>query len=113
MVARFLLVMLFLTWSNVALAVSAVLVPSARNLEVGQSIAVELQLVDMRPGSPPSIPTDSGLSIQYQGMSTMHEMINFKSRTIYKLRYAVTGLQEGVWTVGPFRMLHDGRPPTA
>ena len=28
-------------------------------------------------------------------MSTMREMINFKSRTIYKLRYAVTGLQEG------------------
>ena len=110
MVGRLCFVLLFWAWSTVALAVSAVLVPSARSLEVGQSIAIELQLVDMRPGSPPSIPTDTGLNIQYQGMSTMHEMINFKSRTIYKLRYVVTGLQEGVWTVGPFRMVHDGRP---
>ena len=110
MVGRLIVVVLLLLWSGVAMAVSAVLVPSARNLEVGQSIAIELQLVDMRPGNPPSIPTDAGLNIQYQGMSTMHEMINFQSRTIYKLRYVVTGIQEGVWTVGPFRMLHDGRP---
>ena len=110
MVARLVIMVILLLWSGLAMAVSAVLVPSARSLEVGQSIAIELQLVDMRPGSPPNIPTDSGLNIQYQGMSTMHEMINFQSRTIYKLRYVVTGLQEGVWTVGPFRMLHDGRP---
>ena len=109
MVGRLVVVVLLLLWSGVAMAVSAVLVPSARNLEVGQSIAIELQLVDMRPGSPPSIPTDAGLNIQYQGMSTMTEMINFQSRTIYKLRYVVTGVQEACGRLDLFT-LHDGRP---
>lgn len=110
MVVPFFMATLVWLLSFSAFASSAVIVPSSRTLQVGQSIAIELQLVDIKPGAPPNIPTDDGLRIQYQGMSTMHEMVNFQSRTIYKLRYVVTGLEEGVFTVGPLRLVHDGRP---
>jgi hypothetical protein len=97
----------------VALAAELALQIDTRQLVVGQSIPVKLQVINGRVQGAPKLPVSEGLLAQYQGSSQQHVIVNFESTRITEYTYQLAATREGNWTVGPVNLVVDGEPLTA
>lgn len=95
---------LFLLLVAAALAAQLNLNVGTRQLTVGETVPLELQIVDGAAAGVPEIPVGSGLSLDYQGQSQSRVVVNFRSTRITSYSYGLTALAEGTWTVGPVKL---------
>ena len=102
-------------WLAVAAAAQLQLSPRATELTVGETIPLDLQLVDGATRGVPEIPTGEGLRVQFQGQSQSRMIVNFQSTTIIRYSYALTAMQPGSWQIGPVTVQDEdsGRPVSA
>lgn len=105
--------MLALLLLAVAAAAQLSLSAGSRTLKVGETVPLELQVVDGSVAGVPEIPLEGGLSLDYQGQSQSRVVVNFRSTRITNFSYAMTALQEGTWTVGPLTLQSEGEVLTA
>ncbi len=105
--------MLALLLIAVAAAAQISLNAASKHLKVGETVALELQVVDGAVAGVPDIPVSGGLSLDYQGQSQSRVVVNFRSTRITSFSYAMTATQEGTWTVGPLRLQSEGEQLTA
>jgi len=84
-----------------------------RQLSVGESVPIELQIVDASVSGVPDIPVGGGLSLNYEGSSQSRVIVNFRSTSITSYSYGMTALSEGSWTVGPVTLNAGGQTLTA
>lgn len=89
------------------------LVVPTQELAVGQTVSAELQLINGSAQHTPEIETPPGLRAQYQGTSQSMTVINTQQTRIMTYSLGITALQEGVWTLGPARVVSDGEVLTA
>ncbi len=82
------------------------------SLVPGQTVALEVQIIDGRVDGVPEFPVSSGLRARYRGQGQTRSIINMKTTRIVRYSYQLTALAEGDWTVGPFEFQVDGRPLT-
>lgn len=104
---------MILSLMPVALAAELALQIDTRQLVVGQSIPVKLQVINGRVQGAPKLPVSEGLLAQYQGSSQQHVIVNFESTRITEYTYQLAATREGSWTVGPVNLVVDGEPLTA
>lgn len=100
-------------WISAAFAAELALQVDTRELVVGQSIPVKLQVINGRVRGAPELPVSAGLLAQYQGSSQQHTIVNFESTRITEFTYQVAATREGSWTIGPVNLVVDGEPLTA
>lgn len=98
---------------GVAAAAQLSLNVPTKQLSVGESVPVELQIVDASVSGVPDIPVGSGLSLSYGGSSQSRVVVNFRSTSITSYSYDMTAIGEGTWTVGPVTMEAGGQTLTA
>lgn len=89
------------------------LVVDTRQLQVGQTISVQIQLTNASFRGQPELPVESGLQARYTGQSTQHIIVNLESTRITAYTYALTALAPGTWKVGPVRVDVGGQTLTA
>ena len=92
-----------------ALAAQLRMEVAQRELQVGQTVGVELNLVDGVTRQVPDIPAGQGLELSFQGQSQSMVMVNFKSTRTITYSYALTATAPGTWTVGPVALTVDGK----
>jgi len=89
------------------------LVVDSRQLQVGQTITVQLQLTNASFRGQPELPVESGLQARFSGQSSQHIIENMKSTRITAYSFAVSALTAGTWKVGPVSVELGGRTLTA
>ncbi len=84
-------------------------------LQVGQSVELELELVDMPVIAAPQIVAEQGLSVRLDSPSPtrVFKVVNFKKTSILRYRYLVSALEEGEWRIGPVSVFHKGKSHVA
>lgn len=105
--------MTLLLLTSAALAAQLSLDVGTRELTVGETIPVELKLVDGTTSGLPDLPAGEGLSLSFEGQSQSRVVVNFRSTRIVSYTYAVTALTEGRWSIGPVSLEVDGQTLTA
>lgn len=95
---------LLLLLLSVASAAQLRLQADDTTLVQGQRVSVQLQVIDGSLAGAPSLPVGEGLRATYQGQSSSFSWVNGKSTRITAYDFSVSGLEEGVWTVGPVRV---------
>lgn len=105
--------MILLWMIGAALAAQLKLGLDTTALTVGETVGVELQLVDGVSRGAPELPVGAGLNAQFQGQSQSSIRVNLKSTRIVRYSYALTALQPGRWTIGPATLDVDGQALTA
>ena len=88
------------TVSGAELQVSVV----QRDMVLGQSTRLEVQVVDGRPDDVPELTVGRGVQVQYQGQSQSHMMVNFESSRIFRYTFVLTAIEVGTWKVAPNRV---------
>lgn len=80
------------------------------SLVVGESVALEVQIVDGRFDGVPDFPVARGLRSRYRGQGQTRSIIGMKATRVVRYSYQLSALSEGTWTVGPFELMVDGAP---
>ncbi len=96
-----------------ALAAQLRIEPAVRELKVGQSVVVEIALINGRAAGRPTVTVPEGLSVQYQGSSQSVTQVNLQTTRIVRYQYMLTGLAEGDWRLGPAMIEVDGQSVSA
>lgn len=96
-----------------ALAAQLKLGVDTRELTVGETVAVEVQLVDGVARGSPELDTGAGLKAQFQVQSQSKLEVNRRVTRIVRYSYALTAIQPGPWTLGPATLEVDGETLTA
>ena len=81
-------------------------------LVLGQTVALEVQIIDGRIDGVPEFPVEPGLQARYRGQGQTRSIINMKTTRIVRYSYQLTAVSEGEWTLGPFALEVDGKPLT-
>ena len=95
------LFMLLLALCSPALAARVQLQVESDQLVVGQSVALELQVVDGRADGVPDVPVEDGLALRYRGQGQSMSIIGMKTTRVVRYTYQLTALREGTFKVGP------------
>ncbi len=82
-------------------------------LVVGQTVSLQVQLVDGEAGGLPDLVTPDGLQVRYTGQSQSIVIVNFDRKRIVRYSYAVTATQPGEWALGPATLDSRSGPVTA
>lgn len=97
-----------LFWLSWALASTGQFVMQRHQLDVGQSMIVELRVSGINLSSPPVLPVGPGLDAEFQGTSsnTQVSITNGRQHVIKQqvFRYLISGVKEGEWFLGPLRL---------
>ncbi len=104
------MIALLLALVTAALAARLEMAVDTRDLAVGQSVGLDVQVVNGRPAGPPEVPVGEGLRVAYEGQQTSQMIVNFKSTRTVRYSYALTALKAGDWQVGPVDVVVDGQP---
>lgn len=80
-----------------------------RSLEVGQTVAVELDLVGASATGAPELPVGRGLRAEFRGQSQEMTVVNFQTTRTVSYTYALTAMAEGDWSVGPVSLVVGGQ----
>lgn len=107
------LVLAWLAVLGAALGASAELSVADNTLAVGQTVELQLQLVDGRLRGVPQVPAEEGLKLQYRGQGQSTVVRNFETTRIVRYSYQLIAVQPGHWTIGPVTLQVDGEPVTA
>ena len=92
-----------------ALAARLELVLDTQTLQPGQTVGLQVQLVDGRARALPNLALPDGLDARYSGQSTSTMVVNFDTTRIVRYTYGLTAVEPGTYTVGPARLTVDGR----
>jgi len=93
--------LLLLALCSPALAARVQLQVESDKLVVGQSVSLELQVIDARADGVPDIPVGDGLALRYRGQGQSMSIINMKTTRVVRYTYQLTALREGSFKVGP------------
>ncbi|HCH61886.1 MAG: hypothetical protein CL927_13850 [Deltaproteobacteria bacterium] len=72
------------------------------SLVLGQTVTLEVQIIDGRVTGVPEFPVGAGLRARYRGQGQTRSIINMKTTQLVRYSYQLTALTEGDWKVGPF-----------
>ncbi len=90
---------------SLALAAQVSLDLDTNDVREGQTIGVTVTLSDVAArGGVPALPAVPGLEIAYRSQSQNRLMINFNLTTNTVYRYALTGVKEGDYVLGPVKV---------
>jgi hypothetical protein len=103
----------FLAFVSAALAAQVELDVQPRQLEVGQTVDVQLTVTDGSVRGTPEVPVDDGLTISFGGQSSQHIIVNFRSTRSVTYQYELTAMRTGTFQVGPVSLNVDGQTMTA
>jgi hypothetical protein len=92
-----------------AMAARLELAVDSGELAIGQTVALQVQLIDGVGRGMPELANQDGVSLRYQGQSQSTVVVNFKTTRIVRYTYAMTAVKEGTWTVGPARLKVGGK----
>lgn len=73
----------------------------SKNLVVGQTVSLQLQVTDAAVQGLPNVPVGAGLHLEYQGQSQSRVIVNFTSTRIVSFTWSLSAVQPGDWKVGP------------
>ncbi len=90
-----------------ALAAQVALRLDSDELREGQTIGLELVVVDAAPRGVPELEAPSGLQIAYQGQSRQRQIINFQSTSTTTFTYALTALTPGDYVLDALTVQTD------
>ncbi|MEC8423401.1 MAG: BatD family protein, partial [Myxococcota bacterium] len=93
-----------------ALAARLELAMDTAELQPGQTVSLQVQLVDGQARGLPDLQLPPGLEARYTGQSSSTVVVNFDTTRIVRYSYAVTARQPGTYRVGPARMTVGGSP---
>jgi hypothetical protein len=82
------------------------------SIVLGQTVTLEVQIIDGRVAGVPEFPVGKGLRARYRGQGQTRSIINMKTTQVVRYSYQLTALTEGDWTVGPFDLDVSGRSIT-
>ncbi|MCB9781035.1 MAG: BatD family protein [Alphaproteobacteria bacterium] len=85
------------------------LVVDADRISVGQTVSAQVRLIDTVHRGAPELPVGKGLAATYRGQSSEVVVVNFESSRVTNWSFALTGLAEGTWTVGPVELQHGNQ----
>jgi BatD DUF11 like domain len=105
--------LLLLASALAALAASASLEVDSHSLTVGQTVGLQVQVVDGSVAGVPRVPVSDGLIVGYSGQSTQRVMVNFKTTRIQQFTYTLTAQAEGSFVIGPLELEIGGKPVVA
>jgi len=77
-------------------------------LIIGQIISLEIELIDFSIKEKPTMPRQNGLSLQYQGVSTLAVRKEGRYVPVMTHTYILTGEEVGEWKIGPVDFVHHG-----
>ena len=104
------IIALLLSW---AFASSAHLIMQRHQLEIGQSMVVELRVSGVDLSSAPILPAGPGLNAEFNGTtnSTKISIVNGRQQVIQEqaFRYLISGVKEGEWYLGPLQLGKRGQ----
>lgn len=104
---------MILWMTSIAVAAELSLQIDSRELVMGQTVPINLQVLNGRATGVPPIPVGDGLMVQYQGLSQQHVVVNFESTRISQYSYQLSAIRPGDWEVGPINLMVDGQALTA
>jgi hypothetical protein len=93
-------VILYLLMS-LAAAAQLTLELDGREMVVGQTVPLTLQLVNGDVRGRPKIPVGDGLVVQFTGRSAQTVAVNFRTTEVVRFSYDLRAVQAGDWAVGP------------
>ncbi|MAY81965.1 MAG: hypothetical protein CL930_14450, partial [Deltaproteobacteria bacterium] len=99
--------------TSIAFAAELSLQIDSRELVMGQTVPVSLQVLNGSVQGVPPVPAGDGLLLQYQGLSQKHMMVNFESTRISQYNYQLSAIRPGDWEIGPINLVVDGETLTA
>ncbi len=92
-----------------ALAASLRIEVPVKELVVGRTISIEVQLSGAATNDQPVLSVDEGLRLQFTGTSRSITQVNMQRAEILRYQYSLVAVSEGEWTVGPASIELDGR----
>ena len=84
-----------------ALAASLRIEMPAREITVGRTIDVEVQLSGAATNGQPVLSVQQGLRLQFTGTSRSISQVNMQRTEILRYQYRLVAVTEGEWTIGP------------
>lgn len=104
------LLLLLLAALPAALAARLELAVDTPTIQPGQAVALQVQLVDGAARGLPDLQLPDGVEARYTGQSSSTVVVNFDTTRIVRYTYALTGGEPGTYSIGPARLVVDGRP---
>lgn len=102
--------LLLLALLPAALAARLELAMDTTTLQPGQTVALQVQLVDGAARGLPDLQLPPGVEARYTGQSSSTVVVNFDTTRVVRYTYAVTATEPGTHLLGPARIVADGRP---
>jgi hypothetical protein len=78
-------------------------------VSLGDTVALQVQLVDGRSRGVPEVKVGEGLSARFRGQSQETVMVNFETTRILNFTYALSAVAVGSWEVGPVEVEVNGQ----
>ena len=101
--------MLFLALILSAAAATLRIEVPSKQLSVGRTISLEVQLAGAATNNQPMLSVDEGLRLQFAGTSRSVTQVNMQRTEILRFQYNLIAVQEGEWTIGPATLELDGQ----
>lgn len=95
--------------SSAAWAARLQLAVERNELNVGDTVALQVQLVDGRSRGVPEVRVGEGLTARFRGQSQETVMVNFETTRILNFTYALSAVAVGAWEVGPVEVEVNGQ----
>lgn len=86
---------------SIAAAAQLTLELEGREMVVGQTVPLTLQLVNGDVRGRPEIPVGDGLVVQFSGRSSQTVAVNFRTTEVVRFSYELRAVRAGDWAVGP------------
>ncbi len=80
-----------------------------RQAEPGEPLTLVIEVRGVQNIEPPALSGMDGFDISYSGPSTQMSIVNNRYSASVRHRYTLRARQEGRFTLGPFRLEHQGR----
>jgi hypothetical protein len=103
MVAIWLWILMFL-----AVAEELVVRCPVTELQVGQTVEIEVQYIDIPVTDRPTLAVDPGMTLRYKTMKSSAIKDDSTFKTVITFTYVLTAKEEGVWNVGPASLAGRG-----
>ncbi len=102
------LLLMLLLLCNPALAARLQVQVETDQMTVGQSVLLEVQVVDGQATDVPRITVGDGLQVRYRGQGQSTSIVGLKATRVVRYSFQLTAIQKGAWTVGPVELNVDG-----
>jgi len=93
-----------IVWVQAALAAQVALRLDTEQIREGQTVRLDLQVVDATPAAVPKLDVPAGLTVAFRGQGRQAMVLDFRATSTTTFSYELTALQPGTYTVGPYRV---------